>query len=440
MPIKGCLERESVKHRSLDKRNRWRIGIIAIVLCHAFVGGTAVPSEIDSKNPQRASPATETLYQEGLAYRQKQDYRVAAEKLSQAITRGKKTADAYTYLGEVYIRLDRHDEAHANLSEAIRLDRESVRAYSLRAIALEQLGKSEEAIQDYSAALAGAPQELKASLLEARGNTYWALNQLEKAAADFEKIIAHDPRGARGYVLRGKLLGAKGKYREALDDFSSALARDARRKVPHFYRGFVYGCLKEYEKALHDYTALIQAVPEAAIVHAYRGWIQNRLENHHLAEADLTYALEHGYRQPFVYLYLAYSLAAQNQIDRALKVNNEVVSLDQGEVRVFVEAYFQRGDFLLMKKQYDQARSFYEKGIAVAKKLGLRSVLSRAFTDLKRAFDSDVEMRQGGNDILRLLEESVSRVQPNPLYDKPSSCELESPAPTADQKGILNQF
>ena len=141
-----------------------------------------------------------------------------------------------------------------------------------------------------------------------------------------------------------------------------------------------------------------------------------------------------------MYLTLAHSLAAQDQIDQAIKINNELFSLSQGEARSFMEAYFQRGDFLLRKKHYDQARSFYEKGIAVATKLGLRTEFSRALTDLKKTFEGDAELRQGGADILRLLEDAAARVQSNPLYDKPSACELESPAPTADEKGIPNNF
>lgn len=299
------------------------MGITTIVLCQAFVGGMSVCYAAEAKNLQNASPTAEALYQEGLARRQNQDYKFAAEKFSEAIARGKKTADTYTYLGEMLIQLERHGEACATLSEAIRLEPENVRAYGFRAIALEQLGKREEAIQDYSAALVKAPNELTVSLLEARGNTYWAIDMLDKAAEDFEAIIVHDPKDPRGYLLRGKLLGAKGKFREAIDDLSSALERDATRKLPLFYRGYGYGCLKEYDKALHDYTALIQAAPDKAIVYVYRAWIHSRLENYRLAEADLRYALGHGYREPIVYIFLAYSLAEQEQIDQALNITTK---------------------------------------------------------------------------------------------------------------------
>ncbi|MBK9308343.1 MAG: tetratricopeptide repeat protein [Nitrospira sp.] len=217
---------------SLNKLD-WRLlGITAIVLCEAFVGGMSVCYAAEAKNLQNASPTAEALYQEGLARRQNQDYKFAAEKFSEAIARGKKTADTYTYLGEMLIQLERHGEACATLSEAIRLDPENVRAYGFRAIALEQLGKREEAIQDYSAALVKAPDELIVSLLEARGNTYWAMDMLDKAAEDFEAIIVHDPKDPRGYLLRGKLLGAKGKFREAIDDLSLTLPRFHR----HLYK------------------------------------------------------------------------------------------------------------------------------------------------------------------------------------------------------------
>lgn len=105
-----------------------------------------------------------------------------------------------------------------------------------------------------------------------------------------------------------------------------------------------------------------------------------------------------------------------------------------------MEAYFQRGNLFLRKKHYDRARSFFEKGISVARKLGLRTELARTLADLRKALEGDADMRQGGKDILRLLEGSVAHVQSNPLYDKPSACELESPASMANERGIPNNF
>ena len=141
-----------------------------------------------------------------------------------------------------------------------------------------------------------------------------------------------------------------------------------------------------------------------------------------------------------MYIFLAYSLAEQEQIDQALNINNEVFQLGPSDARYFMEAYFQRGDFLMRKKHYDRARSFFEKGITIAAKLGLRTELSRTLADLREALEDDAEMRQGGKDVLRLLEGSVAHVQSNPLYDKPSACELESPSSMGNERGIPNNF
>jgi len=429
-----------MKNRCLRKVDLWVIGLAALVLCEACVGGMAVCSAADSKRQQDTVPAADALFREGWDHHQKREFAIAAEKYSQAIANGKKTADVYSYLGEVLVELDRYEEAFTNLSEAIHLDPNDVHAIGIRGMILARQGKLKEAVQEYSVGLAITPNKLTGTLLGARGEAYWALGQIEKAEEDFEAMIAYDPTQALGYVLRGKLFGAKGQYREAINDFSSALERDATRKFPLFYRGYGYGCLKDYDKALHDYTSLIQAVPEAAIVYAYRGWIRNHLENYRLAEADLRYALDHGYRKPFVYLALAYSLAEQGQIDQALDTNNAVFSLGPGDAAYFMDAYFQRGYFFLTKKQYDQSRSFYEKGIAVAAQIGMRAVLSARLADLKAAVESDAELHQGGKDIVRLLEDAATHVQSNPRYEEWSSCKLESSAPVLDEKGISNNF
>lgn len=167
------------------------------------------------------------------------------------------------------------------------------------------------------------------------------------------------------------------------------------------------------------------------VAHADRGWIYNRLEQYRLAVTDLTYAIDHGYRQPWSHLLLADSLAAEGDIDQALTINNEVYSL--GEAQSIPEAFFQRGGFLLLAKQFVKAQSFYEKGISVARKLGMRNILSKTIDDMNAELAVNVDIRKPGEDILQLLKEAQKQVQPNSKYDK-ISCERRSLESTEDEK------
>ena len=111
--------------------------------------------------------------------------------------------------------------AEDDFTEALHNDNSSqLRFY--RAQARRELGKCDEAIEDFSAVLDDDPQML-AALLH-RGETRQQADRHSEALADFDTLIAADPSDHRAHFRKSESLLALKKPRDALAEL--VLARD----------------------------------------------------------------------------------------------------------------------------------------------------------------------------------------------------------------------
>lgn len=93
-----------------------------------------------------------------------------------------------------------------------------------RGTANEDRRLHDEAIADFTAAIALNPKDASAFLL--RGNAYDAKGDLDRALADYEAAISLDPNDASGWFNRGTVHEAKGDAARATADYRKALAID----------------------------------------------------------------------------------------------------------------------------------------------------------------------------------------------------------------------
>lgn len=99
-------------------------------------------------------------------------------------------ADAYFHRGEAASDANEHDQAIADLSEAIKLKPDNSAAFILR------------------------------------GNSYDAKGDLDRALSDYNEAIRLDPGDATGYFNRAEVHFAKGEKDKAVADYTKALEID----------------------------------------------------------------------------------------------------------------------------------------------------------------------------------------------------------------------
>jgi Tfp pilus assembly protein PilF len=124
-----------------------------------------------------------------------------------------------------------------------------------------------------------------------RGNAYITLGKYQQAIDDYNAAIRIDPRYAKAYVNRGLALTHIHEYQKALHDFNTALDLDIQDSSVYFNRGNVFKALGSYERALEDYTKALSLNPENVDAYNNRGTTYLKLIKLEMAIEDFTSAL-----------------------------------------------------------------------------------------------------------------------------------------------------
>lgn len=142
--------------------------------------------------------------------------------------------------------MSRFDEALAGYDEALRGSANF--AGQGRALCLAALGRNEEALQAFNAALASDPGN--ADILFNRGQCLQALNRQAEALADYDKVIALQSGNAGGWNNRGVALHELDRQEEALASFDEALRLRPDRADTVGNRGLALFALKRVAEAI----------------------------------------------------------------------------------------------------------------------------------------------------------------------------------------------
>lgn len=158
-----------------------------------------------------------------------------------------------------------------------------------------------------------------------RGIAYQALQQYEKALADFNASLSLESDNAHLYVNRGNIWRLQNKPAEALQDLNRAIKLEPSRANAFHIRGLVYFYNQEIKKAIQDFSAAIRIRPQMISALNARG----------IAYREL------------------------NQLDSALQDFNQAIKANS-----FVsEVFSNRASVWEQKKQFESAIKDYKRAI-----------------------------------------------------------------------------
>lgn len=126
-----------------------------------------------------------------LAWWLQQVYKPSIEGMTRTISRRPNNPMAYYGRAMVYIKQDDFASARQDLSKALELDPEYVRAIVWRGITHDEMGDLEPALEDFDRALILDPEN--ATALYNRGHVYQKQGQYEKALQDFHAALRISP-------------------------------------------------------------------------------------------------------------------------------------------------------------------------------------------------------------------------------------------------------
>lgn len=221
-----------------------------------------------------------------LTYQRNKDYRTAIALYSDNIRKNPSNPRCWILRGDAHFRARHYALALNDYRPEIRMAGEAAQPILFkRAEALEKLGRSEEALQEYTQALETNPNSL--GTLMARGLLYKRLGNFSAAEADLTRVLDKSPDQFDAYGHRGDCFRLEGKFEQALADYSRLLEQQPASVEALCNRGTAHGQLGQTKQAIADFTKAIEFAPQQVVAYQNRAVAYYQAGDFERARADL---------------------------------------------------------------------------------------------------------------------------------------------------------
>jgi tetratricopeptide (TPR) repeat protein len=265
------------------------------------------------------------------------------------------------------------------------------RAYALGDLAFceQSIGRCEDAIRDYTAALKVDPT--LAWAYDNRGSLYDQSAQLEMASKDFSEAIRLDPNLYRAHFDRGLIEMERKDIDGAIEDFSEAARINPSSAAAYYHRGVGYSLKRDYDRALASLDAAIEMNPNYASALVERCYVYFQKRQLDRAIADLNRAIRKSPRDALAYRTRGFAFKEQKHwkeaiadFDKALELNPRDIAALDGRASTYVslgehdravsdftailqrlnlpDIYNRRGYAYFRKGDYERAMSDFREG------------------------------------------------------------------------------
>jgi lipoprotein NlpI len=168
----------------------------------------------------------------------------------------------YGCRGVAYARKGDYDRAIADFNQAILLAHQDQSNPSDRQTQAQ--GQDAEPISAFVAGESIVLASGDGPLLRARGVTYSAKGDLDRAIADFDDAIRLNPKDKEAVSNRGNAYRTKGDFGRAIVDYDQLVQLDAKNARAYFHRARFYWQIGSLTKSLTDLDQAIQLNPKDA--------------------------------------------------------------------------------------------------------------------------------------------------------------------------------
>lgn len=169
------------------------------------------------------------------------------------------TSEEFRNRAETMMQMGRYQDALVDYSCMIKLEHDSERAHEGIALCYLEMGRTYDAVEKLNQILKSNPNSLSAHML--RGESYRALNEYEKARADFSWALRHDKNCVSAYCSMADLLTMEDKPEEALIYLNSAIDRKLDNFETRQRRADILVTLNRFDEAQKDLDT-IETMPD----------------------------------------------------------------------------------------------------------------------------------------------------------------------------------
>jgi arylsulfatase A-like enzyme/Tfp pilus assembly protein PilF len=248
--------------------------------------------------------------------------------LDEVIAEDPNIMEARQVRANIYLELDRPEEAIAECKEALKTDEEYEGAIFTMAQAYERLKKYDEAIAGYTRVMQLDPRDPKPYVN--LGEIYCDTKDFDKAIVNLEKAISIDPEhSAIAHNLLGSAYLEKKMLRPAEKEITLALQMRPRIPDAHYNMGLLYEFKGDILRAIEEYKKEIEIHPDAypayfnlALIHAKQGKLREEVE-------ELKAAIDSNKKFARSYLFLAKAYLDLNEnFDEAISLARKGLELE----------------------------------------------------------------------------------------------------------------
>lgn len=216
----------------------------------------------------------------------------AMEKVRRALRLKPNSADAYHNLGILFKEMGRDEEALDNFDRALALDDGRQPTLALKAKTLSALGRLNEAQATWEEALSIDPENLEA--LYFGSGVLGALNRYEESVAGFDRVLSITPSHAETWRYRGLGLLNLGRHEEALVSFNKARSLGDESSELWSSQGRALQSLGRCQESLASYEKALSIDPGMFDMMINRGSMLTALGRHEEAIQSFDAGLAHA--------------------------------------------------------------------------------------------------------------------------------------------------
>lgn len=210
-------------------------------------------------------------YQRGYSYLMMEQYRLAVDDLSAAINGLRRSPYSsseglsypYRYRGQAYAMLGKSDDAIADFTFVLGVHPNDAVILYQRGLAHYSKRDTDKAIADFTAAINSKPDFAEA--YANRGENFQNLKQFEKAIADYDAAVRIRPDYEMAFNDRGSAEAALKKYGEALADLNKAIELNPSDPYAWDNRGWLSLDKRDFQSAIADFQKGLSLTKDSAV-------------------------------------------------------------------------------------------------------------------------------------------------------------------------------
>lgn len=224
---------------------------------------------------------------------------------------------------KIYLKLNRVNDAIADLSRAVALDKDNI---------------------DYNMLL---------------GDAYFANHDMNSSFRTFQKVLDLDPGNTEAYLKLGEISYYSRDYDRAMESLSKVTEKDPRNRTALFMKSFIYKETGDTNKAITLLGKICDYYPEFPEAFEEIGTLY-ALNHNPLALEYLNTAIRLNPKNTSARYSIAMFYQEQNQIDKAEEYYKQILDIDSGHK----DAWHNRGYIeTFLYGDYEEAIGFYTKAI-----------------------------------------------------------------------------